>query len=184
MYGKVSWGNYEFEICDINDKRREAPGVFMFVKHIDEHGRRVLFVGETDNFSGIHLHKIWDEAKELGMTHVHFFEKHDPDERKKIKEILIKRVRPDLYGENSHCRIEWNSFGDGVATFNLVGAGFECLVPAQLDDSLRTKLNVDHIVGLMCLRKTLLEGKSDVPAELVDRFVVEIDRQLPGWVSV
>lgn len=97
----VTWIKYEFEVLKKEGKWNKVGGLYIFAGLLtDPQGIDQWFpyyIGQTGDFSDrIPNHEKWEEAVQLGATHVHARVVKTPLARGLIERELISSFQPPL----------------------------------------------------------------------------------------
>lgn len=92
-----SWLNTEFQICIPDGQWTTSPGVYIFTGLNFQRQWIPLYVGQTDSFAvRLANHERWDEARQLGATHVHALVVESEAIRGSLERQLIVALQPPL----------------------------------------------------------------------------------------
>ena len=93
----ANWSGYEFVVCNQEGPWADLGGVYIFCGVSSDSHWVPIYVGETGNFrTRIPSHERWNQAKQLGATHVHAKTVVREAERKALEEFLILAFQPPL----------------------------------------------------------------------------------------
>ena len=101
MNQKYSWLDCEFDICLQDGLWRATSGLYIFAAPTKDHQSTgswlALYVGQTSDFSTrIPNHERWQEALQLGATHVHARDETASVVLDKMEEGLIQIYQPPM----------------------------------------------------------------------------------------
>ena len=92
-----TWLSTEFTVFSHADQWNNVGGVYIFSKLNQQQHWVALYVGETDSFaSRLPNHERWQEARQLGATHVHARTVDAAGTRAALQEQLIVACQPPL----------------------------------------------------------------------------------------
>jgi hypothetical protein len=98
--GSFDWAGVRFLAIDHHDARMiRAPGLFAFVRRLENEERILLYVDHADciGTSALFSHDRWTEALRLGMNELHVcLRARKKLDRLQLRHHLIKRVQPIL----------------------------------------------------------------------------------------
>lgn len=98
LVGRYQWLRYAFTVWTLNTIWSGSAGVYVFARQTQA-GYFALYVGETSSFSDrFASHEHWNQAVQLGMTHVHTREVANRTERLRLERQLVNALSPPLNG--------------------------------------------------------------------------------------
>lgn len=97
MAEKIAWEGHEFSIhAPTVNWSKTCGGVYIFAM-LTQEGWVPLYVGQCDCFCDrLTTHERWDEAAQLGATHVHARAVGQAASRDSLEELLIRTYQPPL----------------------------------------------------------------------------------------
>jgi excinuclease UvrABC nuclease subunit len=93
----VNWGGYEFDVCKQTANWNDVGGIYIFTG-LNQQGRwRAFYIGQAQSLKDrIPDHERWDEAVQLGATHVHARAVSQEATRDTVEAELIAAYQPAL----------------------------------------------------------------------------------------
>ena len=83
-------------VYDPNTEWNAVAGLYIFA-YADSKSWYALYVGQTTDFSDrIPGHELWDNAVQLGATHIHALKVSQAATRDKWEKMLIQNLQPSL----------------------------------------------------------------------------------------
>jgi excinuclease UvrABC nuclease subunit len=96
MENTAKWKTYEFQVLQKDASWNAVGGVYIFAG-IKDNFWRAYYIGQAESFKTRMLnHDKWDEARELGATHVHAMTIQQAASRDAIERDLIQSFQPQL----------------------------------------------------------------------------------------
>lgn len=98
----VKWLQYSFEVYQQGGDWNEVGGIYIFCGLSPQNRWVPIYIGQADSFrSRIPSHEQWNQAVQLGATHVHALVIQQAANRAAIERELIQAYQPAL---NTHHR--------------------------------------------------------------------------------
>ena len=92
----VTWSGHEFTVSQHYTDWPSVSGLYVFARQ-DPEGWIALYIGEAESFhTRLPTHERWQEAQQLGATHVHVKTEPEAAERQALEEQLIQLYQPPL----------------------------------------------------------------------------------------
>lgn len=97
MNKRVSWLNHTFSVHSLGTNWASVGGIYIFCG-LDNDNRWVpQYIGQTSSFKErLSNHERWDQAVELGSTHIHARTIKNTVNRTLIESELIEAFQPKL----------------------------------------------------------------------------------------
>lgn len=97
----VIWGDWDFTVYRMDGDWTEVGGLYVFARRETDYSGnslwRALYVGQTHNFADrLPTHPRWQEAQQLGATHVHARTEENAVRRVEVEAALIFSLQPPL----------------------------------------------------------------------------------------
>ena len=93
----ISWLTYDFEVYDTNTTWNDVPGLYIFTGLNQDNLWVPLYVGQAGSFADrLPGHERWEEARQLGATHVHARVERLAANRDTAEALLIEHYQPVL----------------------------------------------------------------------------------------
>ena len=98
-----NWNGYTFDIYDVNTSWNDVGGVYIFAGVALNGKWNAYYIGICDSLKNrCPNHERWDEAAQLGATHIHAMVVPLETNRQSIEKELIQWAAPQL---NTHHRL-------------------------------------------------------------------------------
>lgn len=92
-----NWNGYDFTIYDPSTTWNDVAGVYIFAGVAPNKNWNAYYVGICDSFkTRLPNHERWDEAVQLGATHIHAMPVPLQADRERIEKELIAWAQPPL----------------------------------------------------------------------------------------
>jgi excinuclease UvrABC nuclease subunit len=97
MSDKVTWDGTEFSVLKHNANWKDTGGIYIFCGVNKKNEWTPLYIGQTDSFlNRLPSHDRWNDARNLGATHVHAKAVSQQASRDKLEADLIQSFQPSL----------------------------------------------------------------------------------------
>ena len=98
MPDKVKWWNWDFIVYKHSGNWSEVAGLYIFAGlNSTQTAWTAFYIGHTESLAArLPTHEHWQEAVQLGATHVHARSEPQEVTRKAIERILIQNYQPRL----------------------------------------------------------------------------------------
>jgi len=93
----VNWSGYQFNVYHQNGDWNHKSGIYIFCGVSPRNQWVALYIGQADSFRNrIPQHEQWNQAVQLGATHVHALVVEQGWQRDAIERLLIQNHQPHL----------------------------------------------------------------------------------------
>jgi len=97
MESRCNWNGYILQINSPSVTWSSAPGIYIFSGKNKSDEWVALYIGQASSFSErLNKHERWQEAKDLGATHIHTIVITEQTSRDHIEQDLISQYQPCL----------------------------------------------------------------------------------------
>lgn len=94
---KAIWNTHEFTVLQKQASWHDVAGIYIFCGITPQNQWKPYYIGQADSFlNRIPNHERWDEAVQLGATHVHAMVVSEAVNRDAIEQALIRSFQPVL----------------------------------------------------------------------------------------
>lgn len=101
MSQEIEWNGNKLKVLNKDANWSDASGIYIFAGIVGEYWE-AFYIGKCDSFKNrIPDHERWNEAAQLGATHVHAKTVSQAASRDNLEESLIREFQPPL---NTHHR--------------------------------------------------------------------------------
>ena len=102
MADTARWSSYEFDVYSAeNTTWYNKAGVYIFCGITPKNQWKAYYIGQTESFlERLPNHERWDEAAQLGATHVHALVVEQAASLGMIESELIQSYRPPLNSQS------------------------------------------------------------------------------------
>jgi excinuclease UvrABC nuclease subunit len=94
---KCTWLNHEFHVDHHGAAWNDVPGIYIFCGINAQNQWAPLYIGQAESFAArLPTHERWQEATQLGATHVHAIVVPQANTRQALEAQLIQAYQPRL----------------------------------------------------------------------------------------